>query len=302
MILLAKNVSAFHSLRPTCYTHQYPTELLTEMHEKLSQAVRLYDKLLTEHVSQPAWRAAAPDAVPAYQRSTFNPSYQVPPQPYNQWASEAQPAQQRISPPVQTSVHHTAQSYLTPPVLNVHSGYVTSPNAEHQSLQGSMQSPPVQVYQPQHYHVQQHPVEVPQQTPQYDTASAGLPLAPFRASTAAVPAPVHGSSPPMVAETPASLPVGAPQVTQTSLPPPPPLSHQNSVYAASPSHAPAVSSVLPATHSADQLQRLEQVSVPVQLPDFPSVPASIPSPQAYPGYPMGAAVEAERKEALLIDL
>ncbi|KAJ2973342.1 hypothetical protein NUW54_g12082 [Trametes sanguinea] len=33
-------------------------EVLIDMHEKLSQAVKLYDKLLTEQLSRPAWRAA----------------------------------------------------------------------------------------------------------------------------------------------------------------------------------------------------------------------------------------------------
>ncbi|KAI0717516.1 hypothetical protein C8T65DRAFT_111586 [Cerioporus squamosus] len=45
-------------------------EMLVEMHEKLSQAVKLYDKLLTEQLSRPSWRAS-PSAIPRPRHSKY---------------------------------------------------------------------------------------------------------------------------------------------------------------------------------------------------------------------------------------
>ena len=86
------------------------------MHEKLSQAVKLYDKLLTDQVSHPAWRrtsseqgrASTHPAGPAYVPNGYAQSQG--PTEYNQWAPSSSQVPQ--SPTVQTSFQ---PSYAPPP-------------------------------------------------------------------------------------------------------------------------------------------------------------------------------------------
>lgn len=65
-----------------------PLELLDDMHNKLSEAVKLYDHLLTQRVSQPARRSQASYAPPYQQPAQGHSSV------YNQWqpTSAAQPS------------------------------------------------------------------------------------------------------------------------------------------------------------------------------------------------------------------
>ena len=48
--------------------------MLSEMHDKLSHAVRLYDQLLTDQIVHPTWRAAYTS-----QQPSFHESYAAPP-------------------------------------------------------------------------------------------------------------------------------------------------------------------------------------------------------------------------------
>lgn len=294
------------------------------MHEKLSQAVKLYDKLLTEHVSQPAWRTAATDSTPTYQQpqTGYNPSYQAVPQSYSQWAPDMQ-SQQPKSPQVQVQMQHVQQSYFVPslpstdqqvPVLN--NAYVTSPVAEssvrqiYQPVQGPPQpSSPGQLYQPQQIQMQHYspePQQYSQPPAQYDSASS-VPIASPQIRPS-IPAGsvsfIQVSSPPVSTQSPQSSQVTQSSFTQAMPAHTPTPIRQNTISASSytiaPPPPPAFNSVSQATHGAQQLQRLEQVSVPVQLPEFPAVPTGVPSSHAYVGY--GPPVETERKEALLIDL
>ena len=104
--------------------------MLVDMHEKLSQAVKLYDKLLTEQLSRPQWRPAGPSAVPVQQSPSGYSQYQPVNGTYSQW----QPTPSTPAP---------AQSYLPPtpsaPVSQPAGAYATSPITEH---------PPQQMYQP----------------------------------------------------------------------------------------------------------------------------------------------------------
>jgi hepatocyte growth factor-regulated tyrosine kinase substrate len=90
------------------HTHGYCIiEMLSEMHDKLSQIVKLYDKALTEHVSHHSWRSPQPTPLPL----TYQQSYA----PANGWAppnatplSPAQQPQYMAQPGVGTS--HIAQA------------------------------------------------------------------------------------------------------------------------------------------------------------------------------------------------
>ena len=89
------------------------------MHDKLSQAVKLYDKLLTDQISHPAWRRTPPERGRASALPTGPPNeYVQGPNGYNQW-SPSFPAyaprassQAPQSPTVETSFQ---PSYAPPP-------------------------------------------------------------------------------------------------------------------------------------------------------------------------------------------
>ncbi|KAF8907624.1 hypothetical protein CPB84DRAFT_1674768 [Gymnopilus junonius] len=69
-------------------------QMLSEMHEQLSQAVKLYDQILSQQLAQPRWRTTSVPAVtsPAsyQQQASYNPSYA--PSGYTQWTPQ-QPSQ-----------------------------------------------------------------------------------------------------------------------------------------------------------------------------------------------------------------
>ena len=79
------------------------------MHEKLSQAVKLYDKLLTEQLSRPAGRSPVrQDASSA----TYAPQHKAPgASAYNQWQTGAPAQVQQVSSPV---LQAQTPSYFTP--------------------------------------------------------------------------------------------------------------------------------------------------------------------------------------------
>lgn len=87
---------------PACIYDVDFTELLSDMHSKLSEAVKLYDQILTHQVSQPRWRSAVASPPNAYQPAT-NAYHST---GYNtQWNAQMQPQatssmQQNYAPPV----------------------------------------------------------------------------------------------------------------------------------------------------------------------------------------------------------
>ena len=263
------------------------------MHQKLSEAVKLYDKLLTAQLSHPPWRGAAAAAPPA--QAPYSPQYQAP-ATYGQWSI---PAQVNPSSP---QVQHAQPSYFPPERQPNGDGYAqpavygaqpsqVAPSSEY--AQYSQPSQPSGIASPP-------PVSVPQYTG-------------YGAPVEAQVAPVQ--SPP---------PVAAPHSTAVYQPAPPPpsfassghvpssppaqpsLARHNSVSAyqlpsaASPAPYLARAKTVAAAHSPHQLQQLQQTSVPQPLPNFPIAPTAVP--QGYqPAYAPPAPIEQER-EALLIDL
>ncbi|KAG8220716.1 hypothetical protein J3R82DRAFT_3046 [Butyriboletus roseoflavus] len=139
-------------------------QLLSEMHEKLSQAVKLYDKLLTDQLSHPTWHRASPEQAraptlptgPAYIPNGYAQSQG--PNGYNQWVpsspsyaplrGNAASSQVPQSPTAQTSFQ---PSYAPPPPpLSSTSGpsysqfsYPYNPSTIEQEPPRQMTSPPV---------------------------------------------------------------------------------------------------------------------------------------------------------------
>ncbi|KAI0735826.1 hypothetical protein C8Q76DRAFT_766096 [Earliella scabrosa] len=293
-------------------------QLLVDMHEKLSQAVKLYDKLLTEQLSHPYWRAG-PSAAPPSQYQPVNGTY-------GQWQAGPQGQVQQVpTTPVQAASAPPAQaSYFSPtpsaPTPQPNGAYVTSPTSEH---------PSQSMYQAQGMSV------LPPSSPptlQQRYGQEGLPYAAM--SPPPVSVPQYGAAPtPAPVPPPASYQTVPPPQSATASAPPPPLASQPQLQQQAPS-APALSrsntmsgyqpaqanghlarsntlgssahhlyqphqQPSPSSHAPSQLQQLQQMSVP--LPSFPQVPTAPPQMQGYAGFSAGPP-EPERKEALLIDL
>lgn len=283
-------------------------ELLQEMHEKLSQAVKLYDNLLTQQVSRPAWQHTSP----SYQQPNgYAPQYRPQEPAYTQWS--APQTQQPLSPgPIQAP--QSPYANRDPPLAN---GYVPPPPQEAQPqpmYQPSYQQPQLMA-SPQAYpgapYTQAAPASpVPVTIPQYGAP----PPAPPSAVPYAPPAPAQPSAPPVLSPPqPASVPappapVASPPPATTAFQPQSSLARSHTVASSAPRPAehtrPQQAYVArhnTMSHPAEQLQQLQQLSAPPpQLPAFPVVPTG--SPQAYAGYGQPISPEPERKEALLIDL
>ena len=285
MIPDVKNVSSHIILNHIADADRLHTEeLLADMHEKLSEAVKLYDKLLTEQVSHPSWRAAA-SPIPV--AATYQ---QTPTASYGQWSI----------PPQQAAASQTPSSYLSSPPATADrqpptatASYGTSPAPNLVSV--PLQSPRTEFTQQQPYMVTSPP---PVAVSQYQT--------PFPHS-AEVHAPSVSIQPSLQYQ---SSPYGA-QVNQQLAPSPsaivaspPPLSRHNTVV----SHSPAPplaqakplvrSSTVSYSHTPQQLQQLQQTHVPQPLPNLPAAPTA--PPQAYDSYVTPR--QEPQREALLIDL
>ncbi|EJD04541.1 ubiquitin binding protein [Fomitiporia mediterranea MF3/22] len=313
---------------------------LSDMHDKLSQAVKLYDKLLTEQLSRPSWRSSSQQESSRY--NTVDGSY-------GQWVSrQPGPATtQRYGEPS----YGLPQASQSPPPVNVPYAPVR------QSSYGSV-SQPAQQYSPTPAPAQYYsspppaPTQLPQQpqpapTTQYATyAQPILPTPVPMASSAQSPPlqPQVSSSAPYTAPTPVpSQPQPQAQYVQSPPPQPQPLSRQNTlsyvpptpqpVYAQGHAHIPPQAQAQqhqpaqpqiqaqyyqppalqtqpqpqqpqPPAQAPPQPQAHYQPPLPqaqVQLPQFPVVPTS--NPQTFSLYgPTPGLEQTERKEALLIDL
>lgn len=283
-------------------------QLLSEMHEKLSQAVKLYDKLLTDQVSHPTWRRSPqqvhPTTVPVRQ------STQTPVNGYNQWAPSNHHASSVsspvLAPPRTDSAQYAPQPLISRPTLS------TVPESE-----------------PQYNHYaagqsQSYTSEVPGPSQHLTAPLASLPAPPQPQQ------PPHFTSPPLTASylpqlapasptIPVNQPVSIPQFANTPTPsqPPPPapalqpmvpplappmpaLARHHSVSARttiSPPPAPLARSSTISRASRPQYQQPLQP----QLPQFPSAPTA--APQSFDLYaPSAPTTIPERREELLIDL
>lgn len=266
-------------------------ELLTEMHDKLSQAVKLYDKLLTAQVSHPTWRASA-SAQPS--SAPYSPQYQAQ-TTYGQWSI---PAQATSSSPQMQAAQPT---YYT--------GAERQPNgvATGQSTAYAVPLPQAAPSDYAQYNQQSQPYGVASPPPISILQYQGY--APLAEAPPATPAPALAQSPPPAQQQyqAASQPPAFASPAQSPAVSPPfqsPLARHNTVSAYHPPQQanPQVqylSRAKTVSHAPQQPQQLQQTAVPQQLPNFPVAPTA--PPQAYQTYASPAPVEPER-EALLIDL
>lgn len=269
-----------------------PSELLAEMNDKLAQAVKLYDHILTQQVSRPIWRqqTASPPAQPFnqwnYVRSptstqpTHNPmaeplhqpsSNYTSPQAYQPAASDDPSHVAPLHSPPQT----WAQPSHVPSVVSPPSIGASQANPQYHSVP-TTQSPVYQQYQYAHpvqlvsIHHPHPPVRAPTQVTSLQQ--------PATVATHSTPVHHHISSPPSA------------QHRQQSLPQPqqPPSRHNTVTHAAQASPAP----------SQQQYSPMPAIG----LPNFPSVPTAPPS-IPYGSYESASSVvEQPKKEALLIEL
>ena len=268
------------------------SELLTEMNDKLAQAVKLYDQILTQQVSRPIWRqqTASPPAQTVNQWNYVQSPTAAQPTPTSMVESWRQPSSAYTPPQAYQPSASDGPSYAAPshppPQSWTQPSYVSSAaspppiNASAASPQyhtiPTLQSSPSQQYQYAHA-VQPVSIQQPPPPPRGPAQTITSPQQP--APVATQPIPVHHqiSSPPSA------------QHRQRSLPQPKqPMSRHNTI-----------------AHPAQASSTLQQQYTPVPpiaLPNFPSVPTAPPSIPYAPYDSASPAVEQPKKESLLIEL
>lgn len=312
-------------------------QMLTEMHEKLSEAVKLYDQVLTQQVSHPPWRAS-PAAVPTQAPPASVPYVQATPtgptESYGQWraSQQAQPMspvyqqapQLTYTPAVPAGYEAPSKSYappaawgqstpasaMCPPPISAPQLAQAPPEASGQQ-QWQQYDPRVQ--QPPAQHQQYAPPE-PNGMPAYgqNIPSSSEPSAPSfdltpKPSPMALP-----QSPPPQAQSPFTVRSPPPPSSVYSQSPPAPSLSRHNTFAAStvPPLPPTMNSSVSRHHTvhsqsfAPQMpqQQYQQHQHHASLPSFPVAPTAPPAMPSY-GPPIPAGLEQEeRKEALLIDL
>ncbi|KAJ7171696.1 hypothetical protein C8R43DRAFT_979077 [Mycena crocata] len=316
-------------------------QMLSDMHDKLSQAVKLYDKLLTEQVVHPRWRSPQPVANPPYQQanSSYSTGYntvngytqwQTPPNPVE--APQQPPQQQQYAPhepappqwfsqqPQYTEPQPQQPQYAPPPPAQHYSAAANAPPPP-QFVPPQASALPAQQYQPGPSHTLPPVSYAPQ--PQSQPSAPSFQQSPYAQSPP--PQLQYVSSPPATPHIP-------PQSHS------PTLSRHNTVAYSSPSSPPVDNSAYLARSSTlshpvatrqqvphqptprhqqppQQVQQQQQYqqpgpqqpqyvsSPPPALPAFPVAPTS--APQSFPMHApsmIPTGVPQERKEALLIDL
>lgn len=250
------------------------------MHEKLSEAVKLYDRLLTAQVSHHPWR---PSVAAQPSTAAYTPPQQAPAS-YGQWSIPGQVA------PTSPQAQSTQPAYFTSATQQ--NGVQSSPS-EHYAQ--SVAHVPQYSQPSQPYAVASPPVSIPS----YQGHPTGS-----REGPSATPAPVSVQSPPPVAQQAAyAPPLSTYSPTQAPPPPQAPLARHSSDAAyppQQPNTQPAhISRAKTMSHAPQQLQQLQQAAVPqLPLPHFPVAPTAAPQPyQTYTSPP-----PVEEREALLIDL
>ncbi|KAF5376903.1 hypothetical protein D9615_007208 [Tricholomella constricta] len=307
-------------------------QMLTDMHDKLSQAVKLYDQLLTEQLAQPRWRS--PQVTNQYQpaESSYNTVNS-----YSQWASsgpattsayQPQPELSQPSQPPQASYSEYQPQYAPgqqpqwhqQPAQHIH--YSPTPAAPLSPPQSPPEPQRRQSQYAEHAQYQSYASPNPPQT----QALPPVTLNPHQYQTSTASPLSYQTSPPTQV-----------QSQYAASPPPPPQQrqpqHQQPQHSASPPAASnltrhhtvsyAASPLAPAPPPANtghlgrsntvashfrprqhQQQAPGVVTPPSALPQFPVAPTS--APQTFnmysPSISSGFAPPEERKEALLIDL
>jgi growth factor-regulated tyrosine kinase substrate len=285
--------------------------MLSDMHDKLSQAVKLYDQILTPQVAQPRRQIAVTSPTP-YQQQSFgtgysqwipqaqtNPSYHVPPEtplsPHLSYASHAQLPQWN-QPQYQYPLHQAS----SPPEM----------------IASQTSAPPSQYAQPSQH---QYYTSTPSTSQNVTSYSYNQPYSDRAVSVQSTPSaafvPLLQPPPPTQYQpTPVSQPPAAPtlaranSVSYTSATPVPHIARNNTVV----THAPTkqyqrqqYQAPPQQQHQHQQHQSYQIASpppAPPSLPQFPVVPTAAPQPTLpIHGSTIPSGFE-ERKEALLIDL
>ena len=261
--------------------------LLNEMNDKLAQAVKLYDQILTQQVSRPTWRQ---------QR-----------QPHDQWNHvQALTSPQLTNASVTPALHQASSTYTSlqahPPSSSADPLLPHSPQQSwpQPSYTPSAASPPPVVTAPE-MSLQHHTAATSQSPTSYQYQYAH-PIKPVSIQQLAPPAP-----PPGQAVTPPQHPVtsvsaqSASVHQQVSSPPPVP-HHQRPQSQQPPSRHNTVVHVAQASPPHLQQQYAPPPAPAPILPNFPSVPTAPPI-IPYSSYDTTTSVvEPPKKEALLIEL
>ncbi|KAH9005797.1 ubiquitin binding protein [Lactarius hatsudake] len=262
-------------------------ELLTDMNNKLAQAVKLYDHILTQQVSRPTWR-----------QQTTSPAGQH----YGQWNPEQSPvavqpshapAAQRWHQPA--SVYTPSQAYQPP--AGVDTPYSPPSHSPQQawaqpSYMSSDASPaPVITASQVNPHYQSVPAPQSPVSQQYQYAHPSQPVS-IQPPVPQAPAPTHVGR---AQQQGAPAPVQSPTV-QRQISSPPPVHQQHPSRHNTLAHAVYVPPVI------SQHQYAHPTAPAPALPSFPSVPTAPPT-IPYGSYESASsAVEQPKKEALLIEL
>ncbi|KAF8168446.1 hypothetical protein B0H34DRAFT_685525 [Crassisporium funariophilum] len=276
-------------------------EMLSNMHDQLSQAVKLYDQILSQQVAQPRWRAQQSPVVSPGPYQTYNTNY-APVDGYNQWTPQAQATQtgyQASQGPQRepSSPHH---AFSSPPVVSTQLpqyGLASRPeHSQHQWQQQQQQQSQLHQSHPQQVQYAQPsspraPDMIPAQPPdqyvqrpgtQYQQYAAA-PTSSTSQNAASYAYNQHQSIPSSSMQ---NTPAYAPPVALPQSPPPPPAQYQLSTPQAPPFQAPLTPSLArhssvshasspPASHLArsntvtshapSQLQQHQQYQTPLQL-------------------------------------
>ena len=262
------------------------TELLTDMNNKLAQAVKLYDNILTQQVSRPTWR-----------QQTTSPVGQE----YGQWNHEPSPA--AVQPPHTPAAqqwHQPASVYAPPQAYQAPTSVDTPYSPPSQSPQqawtqpsymsADISHPPIPASQVSP-HYQSAPTPQSPVAQQYQYAQPTQPVS-IQPPVPPTPTPTHAVGRAQQQETPVSAQSPAVQ-QQMSAPPPvrqqPPSRHNTLAHAA---YAP------PPTIT--QQQYAQRPAPAPALPSFPSVPTAPPT-IPYGSYESASSAVEQPKEALLIE-
>jgi growth factor-regulated tyrosine kinase substrate len=308
-------------------------EMLSDMHDKLSQAVKLYDKLLTEQVTHPRWRSpqavTSPPPPTSYQQanSSYSTGYNTV-NGYNQWAPTA-PVGYHAQPEMQHQPQSPQVAYMSaPPGQDYRTQLASQPQAE--SSQSQWQQQPQYAQPNQQYPPTPVPVPPPivQSPPEPQRQSSYTEPLQYHQYATSPPPPNQGlppvSLPPQQYQhaTPSFQPAPAPvpSVPQsppaqyavsppgTTLPPTSLSRHKTVSYASPPpplanAHL-GRSNTIAHQHRQQVPQQAQYVPAPTPLPNFPAVPTTAPQTFSMyaPSVPTGIPRTEERKEALLIDL
>ncbi|CAE6459425.1 unnamed protein product [Rhizoctonia solani] len=296
--------------------------MLTEMHDKLSEAVKLYDRLLTEQVERSTWRYQNSHAQQYGQPQQYGQQpqqYGQQPQQYGygQQYGQYAPSQQQQYPPQAQEPVPQQQPYSAPSAPQHYQPAPDSYPAAPPALQPNYPSAPPVTYQ------------TPNQYASAPTSSPPVSRSPElhrHGSMTGQPAPISIMNParqvsmytPPPPQTQQQGPMGSsypPQPYQAASPTPL-QPYQNIASPAPPSRAntyqvpvqdnshqvPSRANTYqaPNAYQAPSQPQPYQTSTPAPLPNLPSVPPMLPSaPQGFPQSQYGVE-KTEQKEAMLI--